>query len=166
MGGKQTVLSAAANHCANWILGGRCLGISFEIPESGPIRQGYARGRTADPEQQCLLREDERCRYFERSVLPAARHTKGMVGLDTAYAVMTKQGLAADAAGVRQCECGEVLRPRQRYCNRCAKQRRKAGTRRAVGKLRCKQLTAENGKAGALVQTYPKGGHKSLSGKG
>ena len=125
---KGVVVKAAREQCANWNAG-LCLGVIFRCPDSGEIRQALSKEATGGEDGRCALTRGERCQYFERIVLPAARHEQGMGELDPAYSKMTAQALAEEAGGVRLCACGEVLKPRQRFCAKCLRQRQKAANR-------------------------------------
>ena len=97
----------------------------------------------------CRLPGDP-CRYFEESVLPIAaggynsdpprpsviRAYSDLVlkarGASAAHALVKRYGVGE----VRRCGCGEPRRPRARYCESCARARRKASNRNAQRKRR------------------------------
>ena len=76
--------------------------------------------------EACSVQEGERCAYFEKAVLP------------TGHAEMYEKyeqhcGIEAPLARpqLRRCECGTILKHRERFCSDCTKKRRRATYRRA-----------------------------------
>ncbi len=85
-------------------------------------------------EDSCKVQDGERCGYFERAVMPTA----DAIGLrDTVYsAYEVHVGIAGNGllkrGQVRRCpDCGDEVGPRQRYCLKCSKRRRRESYRRA-----------------------------------
>jgi len=133
--GRTPLRTFVVGECANAQAGDRCL----FLEKSG-----------------CLVVRGRRCRYFERAVLP----------LLTRCASPRCLKLYPDAVGgylklhpelngtlvpepTRACPlCGEPLKKRQRYCDACAKARRKAATRARVarhrGAVSCNALTGKS----------------------
>jgi hypothetical protein len=75
----------------------------------------------------CLVETGKRCGYFERAVLPTAAD----MGLkELVYSMYERQvGIASIGqfyyGNIRKCpDCGAELKPRQRYCENCARRRR------------------------------------------
>ena len=94
--------------------------------------------------ETCKVEDGQRCGYFERAVLPTAAD----VGLnDTAYRQYEAQvGMAGGGvlkrSQIRRCpDCGDEVGPRQRYCEKCSKRRRRESYRRARGKRRSMRNT-------------------------
>jgi hypothetical protein len=92
----------------------------------------------------CLVEQKKRCRYFEQSVLPTAAD----IGLkELVYSLYEKQvGIAGigqlDSGEIRKCpDCGAELKPRQRYCDDCARKRRVAAYRKSRLNKRSKRNT-------------------------
>jgi len=92
----------------------------------------------------CLVQEGKRCGYFERAVLPTAADT-GLQGL--VYAQYEKHvGIEGNGGlnreQIRMCpDCGAEVGPRQRYCPKCSKRRRRESYRRARRKRRLMRNT-------------------------
>ena len=87
----------------------------------------------------CKVLNGKRCGYFERRVLGAPDYKYKLPGYDYSklfaqYAEQT--GMKKVKVKVRRCECGIPLRPRQRYCLRCAKIRARQANRERVRKHR------------------------------
>ena len=94
--------------------------------------------------ETCKVQEGKRCGYFERAVLPTAAD----VGLnDAVYSQYEAQvriagGGLLKRSQVRRCpDCGDEVGPRQRYCENCAKRRRRESYRRARGRRRLTRNT-------------------------
>lgn len=95
----------------------------------------------------CLLREDclvesgHRCFYFEKAVLPIA----GQIGLANQISDLYSKntGLIIRIKNkARYCECGEILPPRKRFCDKCQKQRRREHYRKMKQNQRDKMSTS------------------------
>ncbi len=76
-----------------------------------------------------------RCGYFERAVLPTSAdigqrdHIYRLYEQTVGAVIDTTKG-RHKTGDVRPCpDCGTALRPRQRYCDNCAKKRRRAASR-------------------------------------
>lgn len=87
----------------------------------------------------CSVQEGKRCGYFERAVLPTASD----IGLkELVYSLYEEQVGIADngqlqRGQIRRCpDCADEVGPRQRYCPKCSKRRRRESYRRARGKKR------------------------------
>lgn len=85
------------------------------------------------------LTENKRCGYFEKCVLGPADYPYRIPGYDYAkifaqYADLTN----AEKKKViqRKCDCGEPLRHRQRFCDKCRKIRSREAGRERVRKHR------------------------------
>lgn len=87
----------------------------------------------------CLIQEGKRCGYIERAVLPTAAD----IGLkDLIYSLYEEQvSIAGNGllkrGKIRRCpDCADEVGPRQRYCQKCSKKRRRESYRRAREKQR------------------------------
>jgi hypothetical protein len=88
-------------------------------------------------DEPCDVLAGKRCGYFEKAVLGPVDYPYRLLGFDYGrlfgeYAALTraKVGMVKQ----RRCECGEPLRMRERYCQKCRIQRRRQSyrnTRRA-----------------------------------
>lgn len=92
----------------------------------------------------CKVQDGQRCGYFEQAVLPTA----DAIGLKEAIYYQYEQQVGLVGIGVlkrgqvRRCpDCGDEVKPRQRYCENCSKRRRRESYRRARGKSRLKRNT-------------------------
>ena len=105
----------------------------------------------------CLvLARSRRCRYFEESVLPLltrcsnARCLKLYPDAADAYRRLFagfRTGEIEDETEIRPCpSCGSPLPPRKRFCDGCARKRRREAYKRADAKRRglCQQLTEKS----------------------
>lgn len=84
-------------------------------------------------DKPCKVLAGEQCGYFETAVLGPAGYKFRLPGYDyqklfAQYAEQTKT--KAQVVEQRRCDCGNPLRLRQRFCDDCAKKRRKANNRR------------------------------------
>ncbi len=78
-------------------------------------------------DKPCRVLAGEKCGYFEKVVLCSPDYKYKLPGYDYAklfaqYAEQTKT--KAQAVEQRRCTCGNPLRHRQRYCEKCSKKRR------------------------------------------
>jgi len=75
----------------------------------------------------CKVENGKRCEYFERAVLPSAIPLGLNAIVSQSYA--DKVGLTGfcpkKLKDARRCDCGNALRPRQRYCEKCREIKRK-----------------------------------------
>ena len=85
------------------------------------------------PYTDCRVEKGQRCHIFERRVLP----TSADIGLRAlVYSLYEKQvGISTDTepdiGPTRPCpDCGAPLRPRERYCAECSRERRLASYRK------------------------------------
>lgn len=93
----------------------------------------------------CLVFEGKRCRYFEKAVLGPSDYKFRLPGYD--YPKIFKQYAAIHnhlhgiEVELRECECGEVLKLRQRFCDSCSKRRRRDSYRKVRENKRSKRNT-------------------------
>ena len=86
----------------------------------------------------CLVLDGKPCRYFKDCVLGPEDYKYPHLcfvedpafekRVRTQYCKIDHTVVEADA---RRCECGAMLRPRQRYCYKCDKKRRRHAYRKA-----------------------------------
>lgn len=95
---------------------------------------------------ECKVEAGKRCRYFEKAVLPAAVGLGIGAMVNDAYA--SKVGLTSfcskSVKDVRRCSCGDVLKPRQRYCDKCSRERRRQAYRESQRKTRLSKRLSVN----------------------
>jgi len=79
----------------------------------------------------CNIEIGERCSYFEKAVLPVAVELGISEKINSAYAkqVGLKEYHTKRNNKTRYCECGAILKPRHRYCEKCSKKHRRQGQR-------------------------------------
>lgn len=75
----------------------------------------------------CKVLAGQRCSYFEKAVLGPPDYKFKLPGYDyvklfAQYAEQTKT--EAKDVQQRRCACGDTLKPRQRFCDKCAEKRR------------------------------------------
>jgi hypothetical protein len=85
-------------------------------------------------DDSCSVEQGKRCGYFEKAVLPTAAD----IGLKEHVYSLYQRHVGIEAEGqltrdlVRKCpECGAELKPRQRYCDDCARRKRRESYRRS-----------------------------------
>lgn len=84
--------------------------------------------------ETCLLDQGKRCQYFEQAVMPTARDAGCLEQVTEQYNRKTGSTIRRK---VRPCpDCGGELKPRRRYCEACAKKRRRQVKRTTARKLR------------------------------
>lgn len=91
----------------------------------------------------CRIFDGKRCGYFEKCVLGPSDYKYRLPGYDYAklFAQCAKQtGAQKQEVKVRRCECGTPLRLRQRYCEKCIKQRAKKASRKRQRKIKQESL--------------------------
>jgi len=144
--GRVNPLKSLIDECANASGDGHCKGIDLQIDGTGEVRQ------MASPADFCLVRHGQRCRYFEKVVLPLVKTHAEYAGADSEY--QQKHGIAkADAqarkhpfftidprageAVKRVCkDCGGPRPKGRRYCAACAEKRRRVTRKAATRKWR------------------------------
>jgi len=99
-----------------------------------------AHHRLCSNDQPCRVLNGEPCSYFERVVLGPPDYSYKLPGYDyrrlfNAYGRINTK-LAGRAVVIRTCACGAVLQPRERVCEKCREQRRRATYRQAQQKRR------------------------------
>ena len=90
--------------------------------------------------ETCKVERGQRCGYFEKAVLPTAAD----IGLsERMYSLYEKQCSVSgplERSQTRICpDCGTGLKPRQRYCDNCAKKHRRESYRKARDNKRSKR---------------------------
>ena len=130
----------AKSDCANHLGRGNCLGV---LPWSLSDNAGPAK---AQPRGSCLLAERpiKPCEYFDVCVLPLADKLS-----PTNQPGLQERRLAARAAYLSACmgeklgvkaracpDCGGLLGKRTRFCERCAKKRRRESARNGMRRNR------------------------------
>ena len=107
----------------------------------------------------CLVFEGKRCKYFEKSVLGPADYKFRLPGYDyqkifRQYAVFHNHLYGVEVE-LRKCECGEILKPRQRRCEKCSKKRARTTNRERQKKHRAQRNASTENNT-----------HKSFNNKG
>jgi len=95
-------------------------------------------------DKPCKVLAGKRCGYFEKVVLCSPDYKYKLPGYDyqklfAQYADMT--GAESKVVTQRRCACGNPLKPRQRFCERCAKIRAKAANRQRQKKHRLQNVS-------------------------
>ena len=83
-------------------------------------------------DKPCKVLAGKQCSYFERAVLGPPNYKFQLPGYDykrlfTQYAEQTNT--ETQVVEQRRCGCGEPLKPRHRYCEKCTEKRRKQAYR-------------------------------------
>lgn len=94
-------------------------------------------------ERGCRVEKGERCSYFERAVLPTAFDIGCGESVLDQYQSRTKSVMRVPHKEVRRCSCGAILKPRQRFCDRCKRKRRSKAVREYRHRSRKSQRPSE-----------------------
>ena len=83
----------------------------------------------------CLVLDGKSCVYFQRFVLGPPGYRYQTPGYDWPrlfgeYSKISKRFANLDVKGTRTCECGNVLRFRERVCEKCKEQKRREAYRK------------------------------------
>ncbi len=107
---NDTLVSFIRAECDNITSTNLCLGLDVF-------------GKRFMDQDRCLVLRKKRCDYFKKCVLPLA---KLMGCYDRIFKEYIKFDKTVDQSEeARFCECGEELKPRERFCERCRKKRRR-----------------------------------------
>lgn len=83
-----------------------------------------------EPQNECLVEQGTRCGYFEKFVLPTAEQIGRLAEISDQYSKHTGAKILPKERVDRTCpDCGGVLRPRQRYCDKCSRSRQRIAKR-------------------------------------
>jgi len=85
-------------------------------------------------ESVCKVEQSQRCAYFERAVLPT-----GDAEIFEKYEQHCGIEGPLHRPQLRRCECGAILKSRQRFCEKCKKRRRQKTNRENQKKYRRRQ---------------------------
>jgi hypothetical protein len=119
---NDTLISFIKAQCSSFT-GNGCIGFTIkrELDEKGRVE---LKNKMFNNSGKCLVIEKkEACKYFKKSVLPLAE-------LQGIYSKILLEYTNIDESIVKNihtrfCECGEELTPRERFCERCKKIRRR-----------------------------------------
>ncbi len=96
-------------------------------------------------DKPCSVMNDEPCRYFEKAVLGPPDYKFQLPKYD--YSALFKQYAKINLnyngfeVNVRRCGCGEILRPRHKYCDKCSRKRARTANRQRQQKHYDSQLS-------------------------
>ena len=79
-------------------------------------------------DEPCKVLSGKQCEYFEKAVLGPPDYKFRLPSYDYGklFAQYAKQtGAESETVEQRRCDCGNPLKPRQRYCADCARKRRR-----------------------------------------
>ncbi len=118
---NDTLTSFIRAECASFT-GNGCIGFTIkrELDKRGNIE---LKNKMFNNSGKCLIIENKKpCKYFKKSVLPLAE-------LQGIYSKILLEYTNIDESIVKNihtrfCECGEELKPRERFCDKCKKKRR------------------------------------------
>jgi hypothetical protein len=130
---NDTLTNFIKAECASFT-GNGCIGFTIkrELYKRGNIE---LKNKMFNDSGKCLVIEKkEACKYFKKSVLPLAE-------LQGIYSKILLEYTNIDESVVKDihtrfCECGEELKPRERFCERCRKKRRQKTNRENLQKYR------------------------------
>ncbi len=130
---NDTLTSFIKAECASFT-GNGCIGFTIkrELDRKGRIE---LKNKMFNNSGKCLVIEKkEACKYFKKSVLPLAE-------LQGIYSKILLEYTNIDESIVKNirtrfCECGEELKPRERFCERCRWKRRQKTNRENLQKYR------------------------------
>jgi hypothetical protein len=140
-------LEFARDECANWDKGA-CLGVRVGSLACHPKRTASGQSQTlnghplsAHSLPECVLKQDQKCEYFERLVLPLANHGDPDF-LDARRTYEKIHALAAMKATT--CVCGQSRAPHKRFCVECRDKHRRKSNREAKNRERLSAVKAKN----------------------
>ncbi len=119
---NDTLTSFIKAECASFT-GNGCIGFTIkrELDKRGNIE---LKNKMFNNSGKCLVIEKkEACKYFKKSVLPLAEHY-GVYSKILSEYTQIDESIVKDIH-TRFCECGEELKPRERFCEICRKKRRR-----------------------------------------
>jgi len=126
----------ARDECSNMLPDGACLGVHADsLIDTGQQRR-------CTPQPRCLVRDDRRCRYFEKVILPLADqpspHADPHLQQKRAWARQEYLGrhCLAGSQGRRCPECGNPMPARHRFCESCSTRHRRTATKERVRRHR------------------------------
>ncbi len=130
---NDTLTSFIKAQCASFT-GNGCIGFTKkrELDEKGRVE---LKNKMFNTYGKCLvIEEKEPCWFFRESVLPLAE-------LQGIYSKILLEYTNIDESVVKNihtrfCECGEELKPRERFCDKCKKIRRQKTNRENLQKYR------------------------------
>jgi len=118
----------------------------------------FIRNECANQCEHCQVLMGMPCRYFERAVLGPPDYPYKTPGYNwprvfAAYGAINP-AFAGRGVVVRRCECGEILRARERICSKCRARHRRETYRkaRAVQKDRCATVNGISASPNPLKQ--------------
>jgi|GEM_PF-1487410 len=91
---------------------------------------------------RCRVEQGQRCAYFEKAVLPTAWQIDAGESILDQYQGQTKAVIQVRCKEARRCTCGEPLKPRKRFCDKCRQKRRKEAYRQSKQKTRIPKCVA------------------------
>jgi hypothetical protein len=121
----SSVTKFMKNVCACWIgrHGEECIGVDvYSKPFRRPGKCWILEGKPCWYFRDCVLGPED-YKYPHKCFVEDPAFEKRV---RSQYAVIDPDVTGADA---RRCECGAALKPRQRYCDKCAQKRRQASYR-------------------------------------
>ncbi len=119
---NDTLISFIKAQCASFT-GNECIGFTIkrELDEKGRVE---LKNKMFNDSGKCLvIEEKEPCVFFRESVLPLAEHYGVYSRILSEYTKIDES--IVKNIHTRFCECGEELKPRERFCERCRKKRRR-----------------------------------------
>lgn len=104
-------------------------------------------GRCLIRDEKCLVLSGKRCSYFEKVVLGKPNYPFRLPDYDYQkifddYSEIN-YSFSARLVSVRKCECGQVLPPRQRLCEKCKEKKRRQSYRNARNSKKTSRATVK-----------------------
>ncbi len=130
---NDTLTSFIKAQCASFT-GNGCIGVTIkrELDRKGRIE---LKNKMFNNSGKCLVIEEKKpCVFFRKSVLPLAEHYGVYSKILSEYTKIDES--IVKNIHTRFCECGEELKPRERFCEKCKKKRRQKTDREYHQKYR------------------------------
>ncbi len=119
---NDTLTSFIKAQCSS-LIGNGCIGVTIkrELDEKGRVE---LKNKEFNKTGKCLvIEEKDPCGFFRKAVLPLAEH-QGIYSKILSEYTEIDESIVKDIH-TRFCECGEELKPRERFCEMCRKKRRR-----------------------------------------
>ncbi len=137
---NDTLTSFIKAQCSSFI-GNGCIGVTIkrELDEKGRVE---LKNKMFNNSGKCLVIEEKNpCVFFRKAVLPLAEHYGVYSRILSEYTEIDKS-IVKDIH-TRFCDCGEELKPRERFCKKCRKKRRQRTDRENKRRHRVKRHTVK-----------------------
>ncbi len=130
---NNTLASFIIQQCTG-LMGNKCIGFTIkrELDEKGRVE---LKNKEFNKSGKCLVIEEKNpCVFFRESILPLTEHYGVYSRILSEYTQIDESIIKN--IHTRFCDCGEELKPRERFCDKCKKKRRQETNRENLRKYR------------------------------